>query len=66
MSAKSSAVSGVHSAGFRTTALPMASAGATFQASISSGKFHGTICPATPQGSRPGIVSARRAAWPAW
>jgi hypothetical protein len=40
-SANSSAVSGVVSAGLRTTVLPVASAGATFHASISSGKFHG-------------------------
>ena len=28
---------------------PVAKAGAIFQASISSGKFHGMICPTTPQ-----------------
>ena len=44
MSAKRSAVSGVVSAGLRTTVLPHASAGAIFHASISSGKFHGMIC----------------------
>ena len=49
-SAKSSAVSGVVCDGFSTTVLPQASAGAIFQASISSGKFHGMICPATPSG----------------
>ena len=49
-SQKSSAVSGVVSAGFSTTVLPAASAGAIFHASISSGKFHGMICPATPSG----------------
>ena len=43
ISANSSAVSGVVSAGFSTTVLPHASAGAIFQASISSGKFHGMI-----------------------
>ena len=48
----SSAVSGVSSAGFRTTQLPAASAGATFQAAIVSGKFQGTISPTTPSGSR--------------
>ena len=48
ISAKSSAVNGVNSAGFSTTVLPMASAGATFQASISNGKFQVMICPATP------------------
>ena len=51
ISASSSAVSGVVSAGFSTAVLPAASAGASFQAAISSGKFHGTICPATPSGS---------------
>ena len=51
ISASSSAVTGVVSAGFSTAVLPAASAGASFQAAISSGKFHGTICPATPSGS---------------
>ena len=50
ISANSSAVSGVVSAGLSTTVLPQASAGAIFQASISSGKFHGMIWPATPSG----------------
>ena len=49
-SASSSAVSGVVSAGFSTDVFPAASAGASFQAAISSGKFHGMICPATPTG----------------
>ncbi len=49
-SQKSSAVSGVVSAGFSTTVFPAASAGAIFQASISSGKFHGMIWPQTPSG----------------
>ncbi len=44
------AVSGVVSAGFSTAVLPVASAGASFQAAISSGKFHGITCPATPSG----------------
>ena len=39
------------SAGLSTEVLPQASAGASFQAAISSGKFHGTICAATPSGS---------------
>ena len=30
---------------------PVVSAGASFQAAISSGKFHGMICPTTPIGS---------------
>ena len=50
ISANSSAVSGVVSAGLSTTVLPQASAGATFHASMSSGKFHGITCPATPSG----------------
>ena len=50
-SAKASAVSDVYSAGFSTTVLPAASAGAIFQASISSGKFHGMIWPTTPTGA---------------
>ncbi len=48
----SSAVSGVSSAGFSTSVLPAASAGAIFQAAIVSGKFHGVISPTTPSGSR--------------
>ena len=51
ISAKASAVSGVNSAGFSTTVLPAASAGAIFQASISSGKFQGMIWPQTPTGA---------------
>ena len=47
-SANSSAVIGVVSAGLSTTVLPVASAGATFQANIRSGKFQGIICPTTP------------------
>ena len=46
------AVSGVSSAGFKTMQLPAASAGATFQEAIVSGKFQGTIKPTTPRGSR--------------
>lgn len=47
-SANRSAVSGVNSAGLSTTVFPAASAGATFHASISSGKFHGITWPTTP------------------
>ena len=43
------AVNGVVSAGFKTTVLPAAKAGAIFQESIKSGKFQGMICPATPK-----------------
>jgi hypothetical protein len=56
ISAKRRAVSGVYSAGFSTTVFPAASAGATFQASISSGKFHGITCPQTPSGAIPGFL----------
>ncbi|MNU03693.1 hypothetical protein D3C72_2478040 [compost metagenome] len=48
ISANRRAVSEVNSAGFSTTVLPAAKAGAIFQASISSGKFHGMIWPQTP------------------
>ena len=41
--ASSSAVSGVVSAGFNTAVLPVASAGASFHAAMSIGKFHGMI-----------------------
>ena len=46
------ALSGVSSAGLSTIVLPAASAGATFQEAIVSGKFQGTISPTTPSGSR--------------
>ncbi len=45
-------LSGVSEAGLITTQLPVASAGASFHAAISSGKFHGMICATTPIGSR--------------
>jgi len=35
-----------------TSVDPAASAGPSFHAAISSGKFHGMICPTTPIGSR--------------
>ncbi|MQM40318.1 hypothetical protein KBTX_04367 [wastewater metagenome] len=44
-------LAGVCSAGLRTTQLPAASAGASFQMAISSGKFQGMIWPTTPRGS---------------
>ncbi len=52
MRSTSSAVSGVNSAGFSTTVLPAASAGATFHVASMSGKFQGVISPTTPRGSR--------------
>ena len=45
-------MSGVTDAGLATTALPMASAGASFQHRISSGKFQGVMAAHTPSGSR--------------
>ena len=42
---------GVLSAGFRTTQLPAAKAGASFQTAIKIGKFQGMICAITPSGS---------------
>ena len=42
-SANNKAVNDVVSAGFKTTVFPVASAGATFHANISNGKFQGII-----------------------
>ena len=42
---------GVLSAGFNTTQLPAARAGANFQIAIRMGKFHGMIWAITPSGS---------------
>ncbi len=64
-SAKSRALSGVNSAGLSTTVFPAARAGATFQASIRSGKFHGMIWPATPTGPIPGSSRSSSCAHPA-
>ena len=50
--ASSKAEHGVSVAGFRTTVLPVASAGPSFHTAIMSGKFHGMIWPQTPIGSR--------------
>ena len=46
------AVSGVISAGLRTTVFPAASAGANPHPAIGMGKFQGTMTPTTPRGSR--------------
>ena len=51
MRASSSAASGVISAGLTTTALPAASAGAIFCASLAIGEFQGVIAAMTPIGS---------------
>ena len=50
--ASRNAVSGVCSAGLTTTVHPAASAGASFQAAIMKGKFHGNTSAATPAGWR--------------
>ncbi|MNE86764.1 hypothetical protein D3C80_1838940 [compost metagenome] len=57
-SATRKVVSDVCSAGLTITEQPAASAGPIFQASISSGKFHGSTQPTTPIGSRTTIVRA--------
>ena len=50
-SAQTRIEAGVCSAGFSTTQLPAASAGASFHAAIRIGKFQGMIWPTTPSGS---------------
>jgi hypothetical protein len=52
MSASREAVSGDHSAGLRTTVLPAARAGATFQVASIRGAFHGVISTDGPAGSQ--------------
>jgi hypothetical protein len=52
MLASSKAEQGVSVAGFNTRVFPVASAGPIFHTAIMSGKFHGMICPHTPNGSR--------------
>ena len=66
-SANRSALSGVVEAGLRTTVFPAARAGAIFHASMSSGKFHGMTCAATPSGlaTRPGNAYSSLSAQPA-
>ena len=57
MSARASTLSEVSLEGLNTMQLPAASAGASFHAAMRNGKFHGTICPTTPSGSRRTIES---------
>src|SRR5918993_812328 len=52
MRSNARALSGVSSAGLRTSVLPAARAGAIFQLAMVSGKFQGTMRPTTPSGSR--------------
>ena len=58
---------GVVSAGLRTTVLPVARAGAIFQAAMSSGTFQGMTWAATPRGhtDRPGTAYWSLSAQPA-
>ena len=60
------AVSEVYGAGLSTTVFPIASAGAIFHASMSSGKFHGITWPITPTGAYPAISFSHSCAQPAW
>ncbi len=54
---------GVCSAGFSTTALPAARAGASFQVAIRMGKFQGMICPTTPSGSWKWYATVSSSSW---
>src|SRR4029078_6088948 len=56
-SGRSGAESGVCDAGFRTTAQPAASAGATLCATRLNGKLNGEIAPTTPIGTRSVIAT---------
>ncbi len=49
-SPRRSELSGVSGAGLKTTVLPVAMIGPSFDSVISIGKFHGTIAPITPTG----------------
>ena len=53
------ALSGATEAGFNTTVLPQISAGASFQAGIALGKFHGVISATTPTGLRTANICTR-------
>ena len=53
MSTISNAVSGVSSAGLRTTVQPAASAGPILRVAIAAGKFQGVISSETPIGAWP-------------
>ncbi|MCY1452717.1 hypothetical protein D9M71_696590 [compost metagenome] len=54
------------SAGLRTTLFPAANAGASFQAAMSRGKFHGTTAATTPRASRVMVARALRAVGATW
>ena len=57
ISARITALAGVRLAGFHTTALPKASAGAIFHEAVAIGKFHGDMMATTPIGSRRTSIS---------
>ncbi|MNQ66011.1 hypothetical protein D3C85_804880 [compost metagenome] len=65
-SARRNAENGDCSAGLSTTLLPAASAGASFQAAMSSGKFHGTTAAITPNGSRVMVANTFAAVGATW
>ncbi|MNE39005.1 hypothetical protein D3C80_1329290 [compost metagenome] len=65
-SARRNAENGDCSAGLSTTLLPAASAGASFQAAMSSGKFHGTTAAITPSASRVMVARASAAVGATW
>ncbi len=55
-----SVVNGVNGNGLSTIVLPVSKAGATFHSASASGKFHGTMPPTTPSGTRRGSESEIR------
>ena len=57
-----SADAGESGEAFHTHAFPCASAGASFQAGMASGKFQGVISPTTPRGRRLVMRSERPSA----
>ena len=57
ISVRATALAGVRFAGFQTTALPKASAGAIFHEGVATGKFHGLMMATTPTGSRRTSIS---------
>ena len=52
LTVNTSILNDVSEEGLNTIQSPAAIAGASFHAAIRNGKFHGTICPTTPIGSR--------------
>jgi hypothetical protein len=56
MACVASAVSGVFSEGFQTTASPQTSASAAFQLQTATGKLKAEITPTTPSGCQVSII----------